>query len=119
MKMVYIAGPYGDAGGYLAIDRNIAKAREAAAFCVEHRAGYYCPHLNSAHFEAIVPAVPVDFWYGMDLAFMPMCDALLVLPGYETSRGTLAEMEEWRQTGKPIFHWQHDFGATLAKWIAA
>lgn len=119
MKMIYIAGPYGDVGGYLAIDRNIANAREAAAFCASHGAGYYCPHLNSAHFEAIVPDVPVEFWYAMDLAFMPVCDALLVLDGYAGSRGTLAEMAAWKETGKPIFHWVHDFGATLAKWIAS
>lgn len=108
MKIVYIAGPYGDAGGYLAIERNIAKARDAAAWLASNGLGYYCPHLNSAHFEAIVPNVPVEFWYAMDLALMPIADALLVLDGWTESKGTQAEIVEWAHTCKPLFYHEHD-----------
>lgn len=109
MKIVYIAGPYGDKGGYLAIDRNIARAREAAAWLALNGLGYYCPHLNSAHFEAIVADVPVSFWYAMDLAFMPIADAMLLLDGSHESRGTAMEIVEWRKTGKPLFYpWQRE-----------
>ena len=104
MKIVYIAGPYGDAGGYMAIDRNIDRARDAAAWLAAHGVGFLCPHMNTAHFEAILPHVPVEFWYEMDLRLMPVCDALLVLEGWEDSKGTQAEMTAWSTTGKPMFY---------------
>ena len=105
MKLIYIAGPYGDKGGYLSIDRNIAHAREAAAWCARNGLGYYCPHLNSAHFEVIVPEVPVEFWYAMDLRFIEVADAMLVLPGWERSTGTQGEMEAIEKAGKSWWHW--------------
>lgn len=104
MKIVYIAGPYGDAGGYLAIDANIAKAREAAAWLISYGVGFICPHLNSAHFEVIAPGVPVERWYELDLALMRAADALLVLEGWTLSKGTQAEIVEWEKTGKPIYY---------------
>ena len=108
MKIVYIAGPYGDAGGYLAIDRNIARARDAAAWLAEHGVGFICPHLNTAHFEAIVPGAPVEFWYAMDLVIMAVADALLVLDGWVNSKGTQAEIAEWGKTGRPMFYDDYD-----------
>lgn len=116
MKVVYIAGPYGDAGGYLAIDRNIARAREMADWLVSHGIGYLCPHMNSAHFEAIRPDVLVGFWYEMDLLLMRGCDALMVIEGSEDSKGTAKETVEWRKTGKPIFY--HYGREDLLTWAA-
>ena len=106
LKVVYIAGPYGDKGGYHAIERNIAQAREAAAWCAENGYGYYCPHLNSAHFEVITPSVPVEFWYAMDLRFIEVSDFMLVLPGWQNSRGTQAEMKACEAAGKVWWLWE-------------
>lgn len=115
MKLVYIVGPWGDFDGYNAIDRRLANAREAATWLVENRIGYISPHLNSAHFEAVAPSVPVEFWYEMDIALMPIADALLVLDGWENSKGTQAEIAEWEKSGKPIFY---DIGGegALLRW---
>lgn len=110
MKLVYIAGPYGDAGGYIAIDKNIAQARVAAAWVASRGLGYYCPHLNSAHFEVVVPNVPVAQWYEMDLKFIDVCDFMLILPGWEDSKGTLKEIEVWKELKGPeqIYFWGGD-----------
>lgn len=116
MKLIYISGPYGDRGGYLSIDRNIAKAREAAAWLASNGVGYLCPHLNSAHFEAIVPEVPVEFWYEMDLALMTVCDGLLLLDGWDKSAGTQRELAEWDKTAKPVF--MPDERAALLAWVS-
>lgn len=93
MNIVYIAGPYGDKSGYLAIDRNIAKAREAAAWCAENGLGFFCPHLNSAHFEAVTLGVPNTFWREMDLRFLKVCDWMLMLNGWEQSEGARLERD--------------------------
>lgn len=105
MKICYIAGPYGDKGGYLAIDRNIAQAREAAADLAAAGIGYLCPHMNSAHMEAIVPDVPVDFWYELDIQLMSVCSAVLVLEGWLDSSGTQREMKYATERGMPIFYY--------------
>lgn len=104
MKIVYIAGPYGDAGGYLSIDRNIAQAREIAAMLAEARIGYICPHLNAAHMEAIVPGVPVDFWYELDEELLRRADGIVLLPGWRDSNGTKREIAIARSLGLPFFY---------------
>lgn len=116
IKVAYIAGPYGDASGYHAIDRNIAQAREAAAWCAENGFGYYCPHLNSAHFEVITPSVPVDFWYAMDLRFITACDFMIVLPGWERSKGTQAEMKACEAANKQWWLWEDRAGLLTWDW---
>lgn len=105
MKIVYIAGPYGDAGGYLQIDRNIAQAREAAADLAAAGIGYVCPHLNSAHMEAIVPDVPVTFWHELDDELLRRADAILILPRWHDSSGTRREMRIAEKLGKPAFYY--------------
>ena len=104
MKFVYIAGPY-SGPEYLTIDRHISNARQAAAWCAEHDIGYFCPHLNSAHFDAIVPDVPVGWWYDMDLHFLAACEAILVLPGWRESNGTLVELGVAKSLAMPVFRW--------------
>ena len=47
MKKVYIAGPYGDAGGFDIIHRNIQTARSYAVEIAKMGAGFFCPHLNA------------------------------------------------------------------------
>lgn len=117
MKLVYIAGPYGDKGGYLAIDRNIAVVREVAARLGDNLIGFMAPHLNSAHFEAILPHVPVEFWYQMDLRLMAPCDAVVVIGDPSMSTGVTRELEEWAQTGKPVFYLaEHDAWDRLIDW---
>lgn len=104
MKLIYIAGPYGDAGGFLSIDRHIAAAREAAASLVVEGIGYICPHLNSAHFEAVVPEVPVSFWYELDEELLKRADAVAVLFDFEESNGTAREIDLAIERGMPIFY---------------
>lgn len=99
MKIVYIAGPY-RGRDYLAIDRNIAAAREAAAFLAEHNVGFFCPHLHSSHFEVVTPDVAPEFWLDLDLQFLRACDAMYLLPDWERSIGTRAEMVDWAEHGK-------------------
>ena len=114
MKIVYIAGPYGDANGHLVIDQNIARARWFAAWLANNGIGFICPHLNSAHFEVITPKVKTEFWYEMDLRLMDAADALFVLEGSENSKGVARETIEWRKTGKPLFYsWER---SELLEW---
>ncbi len=116
MKLVYIAGPYGDAGGFDIIHRNIQTARSYAVEIAKMGVGFFCPHLNSAHFEKDCPEIPVEFWQEMDIGFLGTCDAVFLLPGWEGSKGTARELEEWKKlVDGPVFT---SFGPLL-EWINA
>jgi len=106
---VYIAGPYRgtathDAEGYSEIDANINRAREAAATLARLGIPFFCPHLNSAHFEVIVPDVKPAYWLKMDMIFVDLASVLWVLPGWEESEGTQEEIKRAEQAGKPVFY---------------
>ena len=105
--IVYIAGPYRgvshDRHSYEAIAKNIATATAAAAWCANHGIGYFCPHMNSAHMELLAPDVDPSFWLEMDLMFLEHCDAVLLLPNWRASKGTVAEVQAAREKGLPIF----------------
>lgn len=104
MQFVYIAGPY-TAPTYLEIDTNIRRAAEAFKTLAEAGVGAFCPHMHSAHFEVIAPDVRPSYWYELDLNFLRAgCDALLLLPGWEFSKGSLKEKAVAEQLGLPVFY---------------
>lgn len=119
MKLVYIAGPYGGAD-YLAIDRNIAAAREVAAALADARIGFVCPHLNSAHFEAVTPDVPEEWWKALDLEILGRCDAILLIDGWSQSDGAEGEARHASGLGLPVFEITEQAGERerFLKWAA-
>lgn len=115
--MIYVAGPYGDRGGYMAIDKNIAVAREAAVWLVKNGFFFLCPHLNSAHFEAITPEVSIEHWYGQDLRLMEACDAMIVVGEWAKSKGVNKELQVAGAKGMPIFDFTDETGKSeLLEW---
>ena len=114
MKIVFISGRY-SAATYLEVDENIAECRKVAAWLAERGIGFWAPHLHSAHFEAITPDVPNTFWRELDLKFLPVCDAMYMLSGWEESMGATAERWAMLGLGKPVFQ---DLGP-LERWAAS
>ena len=116
---VFIAGPYGSRGdrrdaAYLEIDRNIARAREAAAFLANNRVPFFCPHLNSCHFEVITPEVPMQYWYDLDMAILEPASAIWLLDGWQDSQGSQVELVHARVLQIKVFYPQD--GARLVYW---
>lgn len=117
---VYIAGPYRgeathDAEGYFKIDANINRAKEAAATLAQLGIPYFCPHLNSAHFEVITPDVTPAYWLKMDMVFVDLAAALLILDGWEESEGTQGEVARATKNGQSCFYLD-ELGALVAFW---
>jgi hypothetical protein len=109
MKLVYIAGPYmgkarhHDSRDYFEIDHNISIAKFYAAKLANEGIGFFCPHTHSEHFEVITPAVPPSFWYALDNELLKSCQAILLLPGFEDSKGSMAELSLAETLGLEVF----------------
>ena len=122
MRIMYISGPYTprDAGEsyfneYCSREHNINMARWCAAWCANNGFGYYCPHLNSAHMDNIVPDVPYNFWIQMDLVILEKCDALLLLPNWRQSKGAMMEFQAAENMCIPMFEFP-DETLKLIQW---
>jgi len=99
MNVVYVAGPF-RADNAWEIEQNIRRA-EALALEV-WRAGHaaVCPHANNRFYQG---AAPDDVWLKGDLAILERCDAVLLVKGWEGSKGTLQEIDHAEEYGVPVF----------------
>ena len=100
--LIYVAGPY-RAATRDDIARNIDAARvigiSAAAI------GWFpvIPHANTAHMELDLPELGDDFWLRGTLEMMERCDAVVLVPGWQNSAGTLGEIARADELRIPIF----------------
>lgn len=108
VKLLYLAGPFGapegDPDPLHTVNENILAASRIALEAA--RAGWMpvCPHKNSAGFEHT--EIPTAFWYEGDIALMLRCDAVLMLPGYERSKGALAELDTAKAAGMGVYYYE-------------
>lgn len=98
--VVYTAGAFRGANHWEQ-EQNIRRA-EALSLEVWRR-GFPCvsPHCNTRNFQG---AAPDDVWLAGDLVILSKCDAILLVPGWEKSSGTIAEVEYAKLHGIPVFH---------------
>ncbi|KAB0549761.1 DUF1937 family protein [Pseudomonas argentinensis] len=101
MHLIYVAGPY-RGPDRAAIVRNIAGARAVAIHAAEQGWFPVCPHLNTAHMEEDLP-FPDDYWLAGTMLLMEQCAAVVLVPGWQNSTGTLAEVARAKQLGIPVF----------------
>ena len=99
MKIIYIAGKYRAKHPYL-VQENIDKAKELAkqVWAAGHAA--ICPHLNSINFEGLNTE---QHFIDGTLELMRRCDAVLLVPGWKLSEGTLGEIKEAKRLEIPVF----------------
>lgn len=92
---IYVAGPYTQ--GDVAV--NVRNAFEAADRLATLGFAPFVPH--STHFWHMLFPRPYEFWLDLDNQFLPLCDALLRLPGQ--SSGSDKEVQLARALNIPVF----------------
>ena len=97
--LIYVAGPYRAPTAWQ-IEQNIRAAEEAALEIWQLGAGAICPHTMNRFFEGVAPDQVV---LPAMIELLRRCDALLVLPGYEKSEGTCAEIRAASEVPIPMF----------------
>ena len=98
MKVSYICGPCTGANTW-ETERNIRRA-ESLAFAVAEAGAMPCtPHSITRPFHGTL----LRFWYDGTLELMRRCDALILVPGWEVSKGAGEEVAEAKRRSMPIF----------------
>lgn len=118
-KRVFISGPFRDSSAW-EIEKNIRNA-EMIALAVDRAGGAaFCPHTNSRFFSG---AADDSVWLELDLEWLAVSEAVLVLPGSENSSGTQGEVEEADILCIPVFRAEtisempDDLPSDFRKWL--
>jgi hypothetical protein len=101
--LIYVAGPYsGD------VDRNIDRARVAAARLWDAGHTVICPHANTARFEGLCQTTTYEDFMRGDLTMLAVCDAIFMLKGWADSPGANTEHAFAQSHGLTIFYESDD-----------
>lgn len=99
MKVIYVAGPY-RAETPFKILQNIRRAEQIALQVWQAGHVALTPHMNTRLFDG---ECPDETWLTGGLELLRRCDAIILVPGWETSDGTFLEIEEAKKLNIPIY----------------
>lgn len=100
---VYVAGPY-SADNVLDVLRNIGRGQQVCADLFASGYAPFCPwHDKSYITDRPDDPYTVQDFYDFSMAWLDVSDVVLLVPGWESSKGTLREIERAKELGIPIF----------------
>lgn len=105
MKRIYIAGPYSSDNIIGCLD-NIRNGMRLATEVFLAGLSPWCPW-HDFHHQLMLRGdehLTVDDYYRFSMAWLEVSDAMLLLPGWESSVGTLAEKRRAEELNIPIFY---------------
>jgi len=104
MKRIYVAGKYSD-DNVLDVLKNIGRGQSMCSRL--HALGYspYCPWHNKTYvIDNPEAEYTVQQFYDSCMVWLEVSDAVLVLPGWEESTGTIDEICRAAALDVPIFY---------------
>lgn len=103
MKRIYVAGPY-SADNVIDVLKNIGRGEKACAELFSKGFAPFCPwHDKSYVTDNPDSDFTIDQFYQFSIAWLVVSDAVLLVDGWENSKGTLAEVEIASKNGIPVF----------------
>jgi nucleoside 2-deoxyribosyltransferase len=104
---LYLASPY-SSDDKRTMEKRYQKANEQAAKLMKEGFIVFSPLSHSHPIAQCIPETQVDheFWLRQDLPFLAWSDILFVLclPGWEQSKGVLAEIDEAHRLNIPVHY---------------
>lgn len=96
---VYVAGAY--SGYIMDVASNIRKGRR---MCIDLVLSGYNPYCPWNDWEwAVVADIPIEAFQRVGIAHLLKSDCVLLVPGWEDSKGTRREIEIAQEMGIPVF----------------
>jgi len=86
---------------------NVRQGITMATELITHGFAPYCPFVDFMYWFARTPETPLPAGCTMqtcDLSWLRSADAILLLPGWETSTGVGGELELAKKLGIPVFY---------------
>ena len=105
LKRIYIAGAY-SADNVLNVLNNIRKGIRASTELLLAGFAPFCPFLDY-QFQLMLrenETLTVEDYYQYSIAWLEVSDAVLVLPDYKNSKGTLAEIKKAKELNIPVYY---------------
>lgn len=105
MKVAYIAGAYTSDNSY-GVCENILRAREVNKWAWEHGYAGISPHMNTAFLDGLCE---YQVWATGYINILERCDLVILVPGWEDSKGTQEEIKFAQMCNIPIYVWCDGF----------
>ena len=99
-RMVYVAGAL-MANDHYQIRLNIDRAAAVGLEVAKLGAAPLIPHTNTGAW--FIGTLSHEIWYAITLVQMRHCDAVILVPGWEGSKGTEGELKEAKRLRMPVF----------------
>lgn len=117
MKVVYVAGKFRAKTAW-GVAENVRAAERVGYEVAAAGAMPLIPHANTAHFDGTMTA---EFWLEGTMELLRRCDAVVMVPGWRTSQGAMAEFLHAQELQLPVFQDGDPFDDLEAfkKWVAS
>jgi len=105
--LIYVSGPYTKNGNGKSIKENIQQGADIAGKLWEVGHAVICPHTNTGepYLNPNNCKATYDQYIAGDLHMVCYCDALVMTPDWETSKGAKIEKDYAESLGIPIYVW--------------
>jgi len=116
MKIIFISGALttGGDGSKAYIEKNIRKAEEYTITLAKEGVGFFCPHTHTSNHHGVTEE---SFYHELDFRFLEKSDAIMLVPGWEKSKGAKAEVVWAQKNGMKIFYPKNPNDiAEITKW---
>lgn len=112
---IYIAGPMSAPDGW-AFEQNCRRGEDVGWAVIQAGGAPIVPHSMGRFFRG---CASFETWMEVDLALLAACDGIVLLPGWEVSRGAIEEEQFAWANSIPRLVFDREIGpiADLRRWI--